>query len=437
MIRRLVILAAIGLYGTFMHSAWHSAWSLEGRTFEQCYEAALARSETLAIQEELLVQQEENYRKAVGNVLPDIALTASRTWQEPATGGVGRDIFPSAQSLAKIGATQPLFRGLRELAAIRASKKLIVAQDETLRSAAFQLYVDVSQSFYTILSLEQDLRNIEAELDLYRRRVAELNERRAIGRSRLSEVLTTESVASALRAQGKQLQVQIGAARAVLAFLTGFDAATPLSGDASVQVADDPVAAYLSRIGKRPDVRAEEQKVLAADENIWVAKGAHLPTLDLNGNTYLARSGSLKDVTWDVQVALSFPIYAGGEIQSEVRQASSQLRQAEKSKERVSRLAQQEILALYEAVIGQQEQLKALEQALKLSEKNYAEQSKDYRLGLVTNLDVLQALTSFKENQRTLDRVRYDFRHNVLRLRVAAVQEPPEALLNAKLARPK
>ena len=42
-------------------------------------------------------------------------------------------------------------------------------------------------------------------------------------------------------------------------------------------------------------------------------------------------------------------------------------------------------------------QLDALEKATEAARKNYEAQRRDYRLGLVTNLDALQALTAFRK----------------------------------------
>jgi outer membrane protein len=69
-------------------------------------------------------------------------------------------------------------------------------------------------------------------------------------------------------------------------------------------------------------------------------------------------------------------------------------------------------------------QLAALEKATEAARKNYEAQRHDYRLGLVTNLDVLQALTTFQENQRALDRARYTAKIDFFRLQAAAVRRP-------------
>jgi outer membrane protein len=54
-------------------------------------------------------------------------------------------------------------------------------------------------------------------------------------------------------------------------------------------------------------------------------------------------------------------------------------------------------------------------------------QQRDYRFGLVTNLDVLQALTAYQENLRALDRARYTAKLNYLRLEAAVVRRPAAA----------
>jgi outer membrane protein len=129
-------------------------------------------------------------------------------------------------------------------------------------------------------------------------------------------------------------------------------------------------------------------------------------------------------VDWDVQLALTVPLYAGGSLQSQVREALSQSTQAELSTSQARRQAEQEIRAVYQSVVFDRSRLVALEKATESARKNYEVQRHDYRLGLVTNLDVLQALTAFQENQRALDRARYIAKLDYLRLEAAAARRP-------------
>lgn len=400
------------------------------KTLEESFQAALRRSETIGIQSELLVQAEERYRQATGSILPNVSFTNSNLWQEQPDATGATAFFPAVQPLTRLTIAQPLFRGFREFAGIRASRADTQAQQEARRAAALALYSDVVRSFFTVLSLERDLQNLRSEIGLYRRRVLELNQRKAIGRSRAGEVLTTESLLLSIKAQSEGIEGQIRAERELFAFLTGFAPDVPLVDSAppeteALSVVDLPeLETFSEGLEARPDVKAEVKRVDFAREAVTIAKGAHWPTIDLLGNYYFARYGNLADVNWDFQFVISLPIYAGGTIQSQVRQAASQQRQAELSSSRIRRAADQEIRSLYQLVRADRRQLNALKDAEILSEKSYLEQSREYRLGLVTNIDVLQALTSYQENHRAFDRARFNAKINYMRLLAASSRQP-------------
>ena len=397
----------------------------EALTLDEYFAAALKRSEVVATQGELIRQAEEHYKQANSALRPTVNGVASYTRQDPIPAGeLSTSTSPNRQSLAKLTATQPLFRGFREFAALRQTKALLGAQDQDYRNARAQLFMDVTQNFYTVLSIEQDLKNFGEEINQNIDREKELNSRVRIGRSRIGEVLSVQSTISTLRAQVEQLQGQLGTAREAFAFLSGLAPTTLLRDTEDLPANLEPLDDYLARLELRPDVSASRQRLSAAQENTKVARGAHLPSLDLNANRYLERTGNLKDSTWDVGIALTVPIYAGGLLQSKVSEAVSQRTQAELSASQVSRQAEQEIRSIYQSVVFDRSQLDALEKATESARKNYEAQRRDYRLGLVTNLDVLQALTAFQENQRALDRARYTSKLDYLKLQAAAVRRP-------------
>lgn len=394
----------------------------EALTLDDYFAQALVRSEVVATQSELIHQAEERYRQAKATLRPTVNGVASYTWQE--AGAINTTITPTRQPNARIAATQPLFRGFREFASMRQTQALVGAQDEDYRQARTQLFKDVAQNFYDVLAFEQDLRNLDEQINQNLEREKELRDRVRIGRSRSGEMLTVQSTISTLRAQVEQLQAQLAAAREAFAFLSGLPATTSLRDTETLSPNLDTLETYLARLELRPDVKAAQQRLTAAQENIAVARGARQPSLDLNANRYLERRGNLAAVDWDVQLALTIPLYAGGSLQSQVREAVSQSTQAELGASQVRRQAEQEIRSVYQSVVFDRAQLEALEKATEAARKNYEVQRRDYRLGLVTNLDVLQALTAFQENQRALDRARYTAKLDYLKLEAAAVRRP-------------
>ncbi len=415
---------AVGLLLRFL-SGVGPAQATETLTLDQYYDAALKRSEVVATQGELIHQAEEHSNQANSALYPTVNGVAAYTRQDPIpSGDLSTSTSPNRQALAKVTATQPLFRGFREFAGLRQTQALLGAQNDDYRNACVLLFKDVVQNFYTVLSVEQDLKNLDEEINQALDREKELNGRVRIGRSRVSEVLTVQTTISTLRAQVEQLQGQLRTAREVFAFLSGLESMTPLRDTEALPANVEPLDEYLARLALRPDVKASRQRLTAAQENVSVARGANLPSVDLNANRYLERTGSLKDVTWDVQVALTIPIYAGGLLQSKVSEAVSQSTQTELSVSQVSRQAEQEIRSTYQSVVFDRSQLEALEKATEAARKNYEAQRRDYRLGLVTNLDVLLALTTFQENQRALDRARYTAKIDFFWLQAAAVRRP-------------
>lgn len=410
---------------TLLVTAAKIGHAAEALTLDEYFAAALKRSEVVATQGELIRQAEERYKQANSALRPTVNGVASYTRQDPIPAGeLSTSTSPNRQSLAKLTATQPLFRGFREFATLRQTQALLGAQDQDYRNARTQLFMDVTQNFYTVLSIEQDLKNFGEEINQNIDREKELNGRVRIGRSRIGEVLSVQSTISTLRAQVEQLQGQLGTAREAFAFLSGLAPTTLLRDTENLPANLEPLDDYLARLELRPDVIASRQRLSAARENTKVARGAHLPSLDLNANRYLERTGNLKDSTWDVGIALTVPIYAGGLLQSKVSEAVSQLTQAELNASQVSRQAEQEIRSTYQSVVFDRSQLDALEKATESARKNYEAQRRDYRLGLVTNLDVLQALTAFQQNQLALDRARYTTKLDYLKLQAAAVRRP-------------
>jgi len=391
-------------------------------TLDETFAQALVRSEVVATQSELIRQAEERYRQANAAILPTLSGIASYTWLD--SGAADTATNPTRQPHARLTGTQPLFRGFREFAAMRQSQALVDAQGDDYQNARVQLFKDVAQNFYDVLTLEQDLKNLSEQIGQYQQREKELQERVRIGRTRPGEVLTVQATISTLRAQVEQARTQLSTARDIFAFLSGLPGTTPLRDTEAVLADPDPLDAYLARVALRPDVKAAQRRQAAAQENISVARGAHLPSLDLNANRYLERTGSLENVDWDVQLALTVPLYAGGSVQSRVREAQSQREQAELATTRARRLADQEIRSFYQTVVLDRSRLDALEKATDAAKSNYETQRRDYRLGLVTNLDVLQALSAYLENQQALDRVRYNVKLNYMRLQAAAVRRP-------------
>jgi outer membrane protein len=416
--RWLVVVAFMAIFCAVASQAESAALTLD-----DCFQAALQRSEILADQKELVIQAEEHYQQARGSVLPTVTGIASYLRQDDSQlSPANAAFFPAEQQVAEIRATQPLFRGFREFAALREAKKIISAQQAARDWAGLQLYLDVSQAFYNVLALQADVNHMDAQLGLFAQRIQELKERVAVGRSRPSEVLTIQTAQATLRAQRFSLQGQLRVAREILAFLTGLEAMVALVDTETPPGSPEPEDLYVQKIENRPDVLTARERVEANREGVRIASGEHWPNLDATGNYYLNRSGAESPVKWDAQIDLTLPVFFGGQITSRTRAAESVQRQSENDLSLVRRSALQDIHTFRDNLVSDLTQIEAYEEAANLSAQNYKAVLKDYNLGLITNLDVLEALNSSQDALRALDHARYTAKLDFIRLATSSMQ---------------
>jgi len=392
-------------------------WAGEPLTLKDCFKAALKRSEVLATQQELIVQAEETYHRAWGAILPTINSSYTYFHQNaPGFTSSGNTTTSAGQQTLTLTADQPLFRGFSDFAAVHAAKASIKSQEQARQWAGMQLYSDVAGAFYTRLAVQKDLIVLDNELGLYQKRIKELQDRIAIGRSRITEVLTIQSAQAILRAQRELVFGQLDVAKEVLAFLTGLGQDTPLDDTDDVPSGIGTLDSYQSQVNTRPDIIAAQKNVEAFKSNVSVARGAYLPSVDLISDYYAQRPNQDNKANWDVEIAVTLPIFTGGITSSKVKTAESQKRQSEIQLSQVQRMALENIRSLHHNLKADLAQLAALQEAFNISAENYKANAKDYELNLVTNLDVLQALTAYQDTQRSLEKIRYQAKIDVNRL---------------------
>lgn len=409
-------------------------------SLKAAYLAALAQSENIGVQKEILAQANEGETQADSAFFPTISGTANFLKQASPSNPTGRAVSPSEQALARITATQPLFRGFRDFALLRQRKSQVESQNFALLTASRQLFYDLSTAYFNVISLQKDDANYHLELALNEKRLKELQVFFKIGRSQLTDVLTLKANIASLEAQLENTKGQLEASREVLAYLTGWPRDVQLNDAEPVRALASspsgtlaPLESYLAKIDERAEVQQAMSNVKVFEEGVPVARGGHWPSLDLMGNYYLTRPGAaLADVNWDVSLALTVPLFQGGIIQSQVRQAQSVARQYALLLSQARRLAEQEIRSFYAVLNADLKQHTKLTEFVDLSKNNFETESKYYRNGLVTNLEVLQATTTYQAAQRQLDRQSQTVKLDTAKLQAASGQRPEISEKNIK-----
>ncbi|MFO7277329.1 MAG: TolC family outer membrane protein [Pseudomonadota bacterium] len=190
---------------------------------------------------------------------------------------------------------------------------------------------------------------------------------------------------------------------------------------------------------------------LAADiarENVRVAFGGHLPTIDLvAGRTHLEQDSaqtfeasppvrpdpvtvpySQESDDKSISLQINIPIFSGGGTQSRVRQSQYRWIAARERVVRVSRETERAARDAYLGVLSEIARVNALRQALESSQTALKATEAGYEVGTRTAVDVLVARRQLVQAQTDYLRSRYDYILNVIRLRLAAGDLTPETV---------
>jgi outer membrane protein len=117
---------------------------------------------------------------------------------------------------------------------------------------------------------------------------------------------------------------------------------------------------------------------------------------------------------------LTFPLYSGGMVSSQVRQAVYQHRAAKERLERVARQTEHDARDAYLGVLSEVSRVKALRRAVESNTIALRATESGYEAGTRTAVDVLQSRQQWVQAQTDYSRSRYEYMLNVIKLQQAA-----------------
>ena len=329
-----------------------------------------------------------------------------------------------------------------------------VAQAEADYQAAQQdLISRVAQRYFDVLASQDDLEAQEGALASVNRQLEQAEKRYEVGLIAVTDVQEARASHDSSAAAVIAAKRTLASSQELLREITGdlFDTLArpiepfeltnpdPVSEDRWVEMA---LQQNLSLISSR----------LAADiaqENVSSARGGHYPTLDLVGSGYKLHndnnmvnldgspygSSTLDQSQRTIGIQLTFPLYSGGMVSSQVRQAVYLHRAAKERVERVARQTEHDARDAYLGVLSEISRVKALRRAVESNTTALSATEAGYEAGTRTAVDVLESRRLWIQAQTDYSRSRYDYMVNVLKLQLAAgiLSEQSLSKLNALL----
>jgi outer membrane protein len=308
----------------------------------------------------------------------------------------------------------------------RASAEQMVAQRESeLLDVMSSLLVDVSERYFAVLLADGDLQLIQAEKELVEqqlRQTEELYERKLV---RITDFLETQARADSVRTDVIDAENTAALSREALSELTGqyIGDLLPIRADFTLPVMENSVDYWTDlSMSSNSLLLSKREAVLAAEEGVQEQKGGHYPTVDL------VLSGQSSDVGYDNQaspkrdtqyigVDISVPIYAGGSVSANVREAWSKYYIAREEEEQARREVMKRTREAWLNTRSSRKRIDSAELSVKSSVKSFEAMSKSFTYGTVTATDVLEALHGQTRAQRDYQNAIYSYLVNWLALK--------------------
>lgn len=279
-----------------------------------------------------------------------------------------------------------------------AARAQYLASDEAAKSFRVSLIGDVAGTWYQLIELAERTRLADDTLKTREESLVLIRKRREAGLANDLDVLAAESLVESVRAQWADLKRQRAQTENALRLLAGM--AVPLSETpgAASQTALAELAPGLPSdvLLRRPDVRAAEQRLIASNANVGVARAAFFPRIALTGNLGTASSAlsGLFDAgsrAWLFQPILTLPLFDAGRNRANLEVAEARKIQAVADYEKTIQQAFREVADALAARTTYAEQLSAQEANLRAIHARLERVKAREQAGIANYLEVLDA----------------------------------------------
>jgi multidrug efflux system outer membrane protein len=374
---------------------------------------------------------EAQYRAQHASLFPTIDATASGDFERAAPGQSGSPVPLKIHSysvgLSTVSYELDLFGRLRSLS--KQAQEAYLSTAETRLSTQISLVASVA-SYYLAWLADQDAIHVSGQTAEAQQRSYDL--RRLTlqhGTGTILDVAQAESTLLTAQASLEQYTRQASLDLDELVLLLGAPLPSALQArmtaqaglDAQAQFPELPAGLPADLLGRRPDIRAAEHTLLAANADIGAARAAFFPAVTLTGNGGTA-SGTLNKLftpgsaSWAFQPQISLPIFDGGLNSANLDYAKLQKRIEIANYETAIQSAFHDVS---DALAGRATYTKQIdyEQRLVQADSRYYDISKmRFDAGVDTFLNVLVAQSSLFSAQLDLISLRLAEKQNLVTL---------------------
>ncbi|MGD0298146.1 MAG: efflux transporter outer membrane subunit [Bryobacteraceae bacterium] len=219
--------------------------------------------------------------------------------------------------------------------ATEAARANLLASEETRKAVVTTLVSDVASAYLSLRTLDYQLEISERTLATRRSSLELIKQRRVGGVATRLDVRQGEQLVYTATETIPTLQQQIEQTENQISLLLGKNPGEVKRGRSLTeqQLPDVPPGLPSALLERRPDIRAAEQNLIAANAQIGVAKAAYFPQISLSG--FLGGQGQQlsslfagPSSIWNLTPQVTQPIFTAGRLKSNVKLTEAQQQSA-------------------------------------------------------------------------------------------------------------
>ena len=388
----------------------------------------------------------EKINEARSPLLPQLGLGADYTYNNGYrdSNGINSNVTSGSLQL-----TQVLF-DMSKWRALTLQEKAAGIQDVTYQTDQQTLILNTATAYFKVLAAIDTLSYTEAQKQAIYRQLDQTTQRFNVGLVAITDVQNARSQYDAVLANEVTARNDLDNAVEELRQVTGnyYPELASLNVDGFKTSKPQAVNALLKEAENRnlSLLQARLNQDLAR-EQIRQAQDGHLPTLDLNASSGVSNnrySGS-KSISQDADIgqnkiglSFSLPLYQGGMVNSQVKQAQYNFVGASEQLESANRSVVQTVRSSFNNVNASISSINAYKQAVVSAQSSLDAMEAGYSVGTRTIVDVLDATTTLYNAKQQLSNARYNYLINELNIKSAlgTLNEQDLIALNNTLGKP-
>ncbi|WP_293636554.1 TolC family outer membrane protein [Polaromonas sp.] len=409
-----------------------SAWSLD---LSQAYHAAMEQDASLRAARAATAARSERIPQTRAQLLPNLSASASRNrnaLESTEPNFLGKPVTTDRNynsSSAALTLRQPLFRKY-QMADYRQAQAQVEDANAILEREVQNVAVRVSGAYFEALLTAEQLALVLTEKTAYTTQLDAAKKRFAAGAGTRTDIDEAQAVLDLNVAQELEARQNVDFTRRQLQTLVNQPVDSLATLDAGKLVLGPPSPNRLEDWTERaeagsPEIRSLKAQVETARFEVEKAEAGHYPTLDAVAQLSRNESDTVTSVNnrytnKSIGLQLSVPLFAGGYVNSTIRQALADKERAEQSLEALRRdlgvRVHKEFRGVTEGVL----QVRALEQAVRSTGQVVLSNRRSFEAGSRTLNDTLNAEQQAAKARRDLAQARYVYLISRVRLQALA-----------------